>query len=130
MTASLSSPAILKIVAQNLTSDLDLTREELSELIDLAILVKRSPRDYSGALAGRYLSLLFEKPSLRTLLTFELAIKQLGGGCGHLHRTGRRPRADQGHCEKSGSLDACNCGANILPGDHRNPRPVVLGPGY
>ena len=30
-------------------------------------------------MAGRYLSLLFEKPSLRTRMTFELAIKQLGG---------------------------------------------------
>ncbi|MCX6637362.1 MAG: ornithine carbamoyltransferase, partial [Acidobacteria bacterium] len=34
---------------------------------------------FARDLAGRYLSLLFEKPSLRTRLTFELAIKQLGG---------------------------------------------------
>ncbi len=34
---------------------------------------------FSQVLAGRYLSLLFEKPSLRTRVTFELAIKQLGG---------------------------------------------------
>ena len=33
------------------------------------------------ALKGRYVSLLFEKPSLRTRMTFELAIKQLGGDC-------------------------------------------------
>ena len=36
---------------------------------------------FSSALEGQYLALLFEKPSLRTRLTFELAIKQLGGDC-------------------------------------------------
>ena len=33
----------------------------------------------ASALAGRHVAMLFEKPSLRTRLTFELAIKQLGG---------------------------------------------------
>jgi ornithine carbamoyltransferase len=41
--------------------------------------VKRAPRQYAQALAGKSIALLFEKPSLRTRLTFELAIKQLGG---------------------------------------------------
>ena len=43
------------------------------------MVVKRDPSGYVTALKGRYLSLLFEKPSLRTRLTFEVAIKQLGG---------------------------------------------------
>ena len=34
---------------------------------------------YARALSGKYIGLVFEKPSLRTRLTFELAIKQLGG---------------------------------------------------
>ncbi len=41
--------------------------------------IKPSPRDYAHALYGNYIGLLFEKASLRTRLTFELAIKQLGG---------------------------------------------------
>jgi ornithine carbamoyltransferase len=53
----------------------------LLALLDLAHQVKQSRQRYSTALKGRYLSLLFEKPSLRTRLTFELAIKQLGGDC-------------------------------------------------
>jgi len=65
--------------ARGLTSDLDLTVDELAALLELSEKVKRNPSRYSTALAGRYLSLLFEKPSLRTRLTFELAIKQLGG---------------------------------------------------
>ena len=65
--------------ARDLTSDLDLSTEELTALLSLAADVKASPRAYASALSGKYLSLLFEKPSLRTRLTFELAIKQLGG---------------------------------------------------
>ena len=68
-----------KVVAPHLATDLDLTTDELLALLDLAGHVKRSPRRYAHALAGRYLALLFEKPSLRTRMTFELAIKQLGG---------------------------------------------------
>jgi ornithine carbamoyltransferase len=70
---------VTKPVTRDLRSDLDLTREELLQLLELAARVKRTPERFTDALAGRYLSLLFEKPSLRTRLTFEIAIKQLGG---------------------------------------------------
>ncbi|MEO8051338.1 MAG: ornithine carbamoyltransferase [Acidobacteriota bacterium] len=65
--------------ARHLLSDLDLSVEALAHLLSLAQQIKRTPARFSKSLAGRYLSLLFEKPSLRTRLTFELAIKQLGG---------------------------------------------------
>ena len=77
---TLFSPAqIMKTNASDLLRDLDLTDEELLHLLDLAAEVKHSPRDYARALDGKSIALLFEKPSLRTRLTFELAIKQLGG---------------------------------------------------
>jgi ornithine carbamoyltransferase len=78
-----SGPAvpIARIEAGDLTTDLDLTPQELGAVLDLAARVKRDPRAYRRALSGQYLTLLFEKPSLRTRLTFELAIKQLGGDC-------------------------------------------------
>jgi ornithine carbamoyltransferase len=66
-------------LAQNVTSDLDLSVEALSHVLDLAAEIKRTPTRFSKTLAGHYISLLFEKPSLRTRFTFELAIKQLGG---------------------------------------------------
>jgi ornithine carbamoyltransferase len=66
-------------IAKHLLSDLDLPVEGLRQLLDLAAQMKRAPARFAKTLSGRYLSLLFEKPSLRTRLTFELAIKQLGG---------------------------------------------------
>jgi ornithine carbamoyltransferase len=64
-----------------LRHDLDLSVEQLTRVLDLAHQVKQSRQRFGSALKGRYLSLLFEKPSLRTRMTFELAIKQLGGDC-------------------------------------------------
>jgi ornithine carbamoyltransferase len=61
--------------------DQDLSTEELRHLLALAADMKRSPQRYQSALAGKYVTLLFEKPSLRTRLTFELAVKQLGADC-------------------------------------------------
>jgi ornithine carbamoyltransferase len=79
MTVPIATNSIWKIRAQDVTRDLDIAHDELLYLLDLAEEVKRTPGRYATALTGRYLSLLFEKPSLRTRLTFELAIKQLGG---------------------------------------------------
>jgi ornithine carbamoyltransferase len=70
-----------KIAASDFTRDLDISQDELLALLDLTQQVKASPARFAKALSGRYLTLLFEKPSLRTRLTFELAIKQLGGDC-------------------------------------------------
>ncbi|MEP7364811.1 MAG: ornithine carbamoyltransferase [Acidobacteriota bacterium] len=71
----------LRIWSGQCRRDQDLTTGELGRLLSLAAEVKRSPKRYQTALAGRYVTLLFEKPSLRTRFTFELAVKQLGGDC-------------------------------------------------
>jgi ornithine carbamoyltransferase len=68
-----------KIGVSDFIRDLDLSQDELLALLDLTQQVKSNPVRFAKALTGRYLSLLFEKPSLRTRVTFELAIKQLGG---------------------------------------------------
>jgi len=75
----MAAPSFAEPLVQDLTSDLDLSLEALTRVLDLAAQVKRTPQRYAQALVGRYISLLFEKPSLRTRMTFELAIKQLGG---------------------------------------------------
>lgn len=73
------APTLTRIAQGDLTKDLDLTSDELLALLDLASDVKRSPQLYRSALAGKSIAMLFEKPSLRTRMTFELAIQQLGG---------------------------------------------------
>lgn len=62
----------------NFRHDLDLSTEHLNGVLDLSRQMKQSRQRYASALKGRYIALLFEKPSLRTRMTFELAIKQLG----------------------------------------------------
>ena len=79
MPAGVPAGPILKASAGDFASDLDLSCPEVGYLLDLAAQVKASPAPFADALRGRSLSLLFEKPSLRTRLTFELAMKQLGG---------------------------------------------------
>lgn len=81
MQTTTATSIVTKIGAQNFTRDLDLTHDELKDLLILTREVKQSPEMFRDALAGKYMSILFEKPSLRTRLTFELAIKQLGGDC-------------------------------------------------
>src|SRR5262245_59512793 len=78
--ATLYSP-VAKLSTPDVLADLDLADDELLGLLDLASAVKQSPREYAHALDGKYIALLFEKPSLRTKLGFELAIRQLGGDC-------------------------------------------------
>ena len=68
-----------KIEANHFTRDLDISQDELLALLDLTHQLKRNPARFSKTLTGRYITLLFEKPSLRTRFTFELAAKQLGG---------------------------------------------------
>src|SRR5277367_4106543 len=74
-----AAPALPRIATGDLTKDLDLSSSELVALLDLAADVKSSPEDYRSALAGKSIAMLFEKPSLRTRMTFELAIQELGG---------------------------------------------------
>jgi ornithine carbamoyltransferase len=75
---------IPKTASPDFLRDLDLTDDELLTLLDLADDVKRRPREYAHALEGKSIALLFEKPSLRTKLTFEQAIRQLGGDAAFL----------------------------------------------
>ena len=80
MGSLLTGNRILKIAGSDFVRDLDLTDDELRYLLDLAGEVKQSPQDFAHALESKSIALLFEKPSLRTRLTFEIAMKQLGGG--------------------------------------------------
>jgi ornithine carbamoyltransferase len=57
----------------------DVTRYEFHELLDLAVEIKEHPDKYRKALKGQVLAMVFEKPSLRTRMTFEVGMHELGG---------------------------------------------------
>src|SRR5512142_2701059 len=57
----------------------DFSPQQIRQLLNLACRIKSSPAAYSAALKGKTLALIFEKPSLRTRVTFDVGIQQLGG---------------------------------------------------
>ena len=57
----------------------ELTRGDVLKVIDTAIDMKRNPRRYANALEGKVLAMIFQKPSTRTRVSFEVAMRQLGG---------------------------------------------------
>jgi len=57
----------------------DFTSDELRHLLALAQDIKASPARFGDALKGKALALIFEKPSLRTRVSFDVGIHQLGG---------------------------------------------------
>lgn len=57
----------------------DLTGQQLMEIIDKAVEVKRNPEKYRNALDGKSLAMIFQKTSTRTRVSFEVAMTQLGG---------------------------------------------------
>ena len=57
----------------------DYSPETVIKLIELAVTIKRSPGDFNQALEGKSFVGLFEKPSLRTRVSFDIGIQKLGG---------------------------------------------------
>jgi len=57
----------------------DFAPKEIQRLLEVAQWLKANPQVYSAALRGKTLALIFEKPSLRTRVTFDVGIQQLGG---------------------------------------------------
>lgn len=64
---------------RDLLSMRDLSRAEMLALIALAADLKRRPAHYSERMRGKTLALIFEKPSLRTRVSFDVAVHGLGG---------------------------------------------------
>lgn len=68
----------------HLLSIKDLTQEQLKDLLVLAKKIKANPAEYRNALDGKSVVMLFEKPSLRTRVSFDIGINKLGGHCLYL----------------------------------------------
>lgn len=64
---------------KHLMSPLDLTVEELDEMMDLALDIEANPDKYAHLCDGKILATCFYEPSTRTRLSFEAAMMHLGG---------------------------------------------------
>jgi ornithine carbamoyltransferase len=75
---------------RDLVSIRDLSSEEIERILQLTALMKSRPADFRGALSGKQLVMFFEKPSLRTRLTFEAGMASLGGTSFFVDQTANR----------------------------------------
>ena len=66
-------------MTRHFLADDDLTPAEQAEVLDLAALLKTTRYDGPKPLAGKAVAVVFEKPSTRTRLSFEIGIAELGG---------------------------------------------------
>ena len=73
----LEIPETLK--GRSFTRVADFSAEELRLVLDLAARMKAAPRADQRVLPGRALGMIFQKPSTRTRVSFEVGIAQLGG---------------------------------------------------
>ncbi len=87
---AMSAVAPASTVARDLLTGMEWTPGQVRGLLRLAAEVKAHPTRYRNALAGRFLALIFEKPSLRTRVTFEVATASLGGHTVFLDQTTER----------------------------------------
>jgi len=84
--ATATTPTTISL-QHDLLTGMEWSAGQLRELLHLSADVKARPDRYRGALAGRFLALIFEKPSLRTRVTFEVGIASLGGSATFLDHT-------------------------------------------
>jgi aspartate carbamoyltransferase catalytic subunit len=69
----------MEVIMRHLISPLDLSQDEVSDLLSLAEDIYSSPEKYSHCCTGKKLATLFYEPSTRTRLSFEAAMLNLGG---------------------------------------------------
>ena len=81
---------VMQTWCEDLISINDLGPTGVAAVLDLAALIKARPEDFRGALAGKQIVMFFEKPSLRTRLTFEAGVTSLGGHAFFVDQTASR----------------------------------------
>jgi ornithine carbamoyltransferase len=79
-----------RLAFKDLISINDLTTREVEKIFSLTEAIKTRPLDFREALAGCSVALIFEKPSLRTRVTFDLGATQMGASCVYLDHQGVR----------------------------------------
>lgn len=67
------------MAGRSLVSLTDLSQDELRLVLETAASVKREPGDYANKFRDKTLGMIFQKPSLRTRVSFEAGMTQMGG---------------------------------------------------
>src|ERR1700719_3709997 len=86
-TATLAAPILL---VNDLLTGAEWSPAQTRELLSLTAEIKGNPARYADTLRGKFLALIFEKPSLRTRVTFEVGIQSMGGQVVFLDHTQAR----------------------------------------
>lgn len=87
------------------------SKQQLLDLIDLAKKIKLKPSDYSQALAGKSVAMIFEKPSLRTHVSFDIGINKLGGHAIYLGQQNGKLGERERVCDYAKNL---SCWADVI----------------
>jgi ornithine carbamoyltransferase len=86
-TTTLAAPILF---SNDLLTGAEWSPAQTRDLLHLTADIKAHPARYAGTLRGKFLALIFEKPSLRTRVTFEVGIQSMGGSVVFLDHTQAR----------------------------------------
>ena len=86
-TTTLAAPVL---VSNDLLTGAEWSPAHTRELLAITSDIKANPSNYADTLRGKFLALIFEKPSLRTRVTFEVGIQSMGGHVVFLDHTQAR----------------------------------------
>src|SRR6202795_4749768 len=76
MTTTLTIPVA---VTKDLVTGAGVSPADARDLLQRTAEIKAKPARYASTLRGKHIALIFEKPSLRTRVTFEVGIQSMGG---------------------------------------------------
>jgi ornithine carbamoyltransferase len=86
-TTTLATPIFL---SNDLLTGAEWSPAHTHDLLRLTADIKSHPARYAETLRGKFIALIFEKPSLRTRVTFEVGIQSMGGSVVFLDHTQAR----------------------------------------
>ena len=98
-------PVATGLLGRDLVSTRDIAPKEAETILHLAGLMKSRPADFRSALAGKQIAMFFEKPSLRTRITFEAGMASLGGLAIFVDQTQERLGIRESLCDIAHNLE-------------------------
>ncbi|TVQ59579.1 MAG: ornithine carbamoyltransferase [Phycisphaerales bacterium] len=130
MLTTTHTQALSALPCDDVLTGAELTRAQIEGVLDTALDAKHDITPYAASLKGRSVVMLFEKPSLRTRVTFEVGVFRLGGQAIYLDHQdnkigAREPILDYGknlerwthaivaRVDKHATLDALAKAANV-----------------